>query len=543
VLRLPRASRPGLLLALCPGVFALTPACGTNGAGPSGHEAEAGTVDGSDDGSADASDDWLAPPPNLTCSPESTVAPLRQACTFAAGAWPEQTIGCEYPVGANIPINHVIVIMQENRSFDHYLGRLVAQGYYNGGDFTVVPDGGVGASDAGAPGSPGSGFSHSDEVDVPPPGWSNPDSDGGLVYPQPDTEHCYGVNHDWGTMHTAWDNGKNDGFVIANNPDGKRTFYYEDDTVIPFYYALANTFSIGDRYFCSVLSETWPNRYYMMAATSFGVTGDIWQSQVSSNALQIFTLLEEAGHTWKDYTDGSHMEYLFLAFAGLQPQPCDGPVSTGGCTFGNVRCNLFGDIKNNTLPDVAFMDGSELTTQDTDASDPYENQYSDEGPPDLPQIGGQVVESVIRALWASDAWKDTAVFITRDENGGIADHVPPAAACEPDGHGPVDQEGNPLPGAFNTTGFRVPFIVVSPYARQHYVSHVVYDHTSILRFIEARFGLPAMTARDANATPPMDMFDFQNPPFMTPPTITATTTVPPALLAQCSQSLPLTCSP
>jgi phospholipase C len=103
---------------------------------------------------------------------------------------------------------------------------------------------------------------------------------------------------------------------------------------------------------------------------------------------------------------------------------------------------------------------------------------------------------------------------------------------------------DPLPGAFDTTGYRVPFIVVSPYARHHFVSHVVHDHTSVVRFIESRFGLPAMTNRDANSAPPMEMFDFQNPPFVTAPTITATTTVPPTILAQCGQSLaPLGCTP
>ena len=82
----------------------------------------------------------------------------------------------------------------------------------------------------------------------------------------------------------------------------------------------------------------------------------------------------------------------------------------------------------------------------------------------------------------------------------------------------------------------MPFIVISPYAKKHFVSHVVYDHASLVRFIEARFGLPALTARDANATPPFDAFDFQNPPFMTPPNIGATTTVPASILSSCGQT-------
>jgi phospholipase C len=84
---------------------------------------------------------------------------------------------------------------------------------------------------------------------------------------------------------------------------------------------------------------------------------------------------------------------------------------------------------------------------------------------------------------------------------------------------------------------------VAPYARAHFASHAVYDRTSITRFIEAPFGLPALTARDASATPPMEMFDFSNPPFLTPPVIAATTLAPPAVLATCNQAMaPTTCS-
>jgi phospholipase C len=171
------------------------------------------------------------------------------------------------------------------------------------------------------------------------------------------------------------------------------------------------------------------------------------------------------------------------------------------------------------------------------------DEFSDEGPSNLPGIGGGLVESIVRAVFTSPSWKDTAIFIVYDENGGLADHVPAAPACVPDGYMPHDgNDSAKLTGAFDTTGFRVPFILVSPYARPHFVSHTVHDHTSITRFIEARFGLPALTARDANSTPPYEMFDFAHPMFMTPPNITAHTTVPPATLTQCKQSLPPGCN-
>jgi phospholipase C len=473
----------------------------------------------SDAGVGDAAGEaLLMPPPINRTQGEGALAPLREACTFEAGAWPGQTIGTDYPVGADIPINHVLVIVQENRSFDHYLGRLVPEGDYQAGDFSSE------WADAGPDAAPSSGFASSEQLDVPPPGWSNPDGDGGIVVPHPDDEYCYGVNHSWEAEHDNYDNGRLDHFVTQNNPGGAKTFFYEDDTVIPFYHALATTFSVGDHYFCSVLSSTWPNRYYLMSATSFGI-GDNSFCDIDTAAhpvKQIFSLLEAAGHTWKDYTDGPHMEQFYATWGFLRSTEAH---------YGNVECDLFSDIKNGTLPDVAFMMGDEVS------------ETSDEGPSALPGIGGQLVEQIIRALFASPNWKDTAVFITYDENGGLADHVEPAHACVPDSYSPHDGKGNPLtPGTFDQTGFRVPFIVVSPYAKAHFASHVVHDHSSIARFIETRFGLPAMTARDANAAPPMEMFDFKSPPFMTPPSIAAHTTVPQAVLTQCMQSYAPVCA-
>jgi phospholipase C len=498
----------GLVVAQLPW---LLPACSGGETRATTGGPDAGTGGGGGSGGGDAGADVLAPPDITRTKTEAELAPERKACAFKSGAWPAETIGTDYPVGADIPINHVIVIMQENRSFDHYLGRLVAQGYYQAGDFSSA-DGGV-----------GSGFSHPEQLDVPPPGWSNPDGQGGVVVPHPDDAYCYGVNHSWVSMHDDYNGGLLDHFVTQNAPNGQKTFYYEDDTVIPFYYALASTFSVGDRYFASVPSSTWPNRYFLMAATSYGLGDNSFATLDTAEhpAPQIFSLLEQGGHTWKDYTDGPHMLSFYPTF---------GWSSDTFSHFGDVECGLLGDIENGTLPDVAFVMGDEVT------------QTSDEGPSNLPGVGGQVVEAIVRKLFASKSWKDTAVFITYDENGGLADHVRPEPACPPDDVAPHLGDGTPLDGAFDMTGFRVPFIVVSPYARAHFASHTVHEHSAITRFIEARFGLPALTARDANAVPPMEMFDFEHPPFATPPDIKAHTEVPAAILAQCGQTLaPVSC--
>jgi phospholipase C len=261
-----------------------------------------------------------------------------------------------------------------------------------------------------------------------------------------------------------------------------------------------------------------------MAATSFGIGDNSFDTLDTADhpSAHIFSLLDQAGRTWRDYTDGPHQVEFF---------PYYGFMHSTLQNYKDMKCALLTDITNDTLPDVAIVMGSEV------------GETSDEGPSALPGIGGEMVEGLLRALFASPAWKHTAVFITYDENGGMADHVPPAPACLPDALAPHDGKGNPLDGAFDHTGFRVPFIVISPYAKKHYVSHVVYDHTSITRFIEARFGLPALTGRDANATPPFDVFDFQNPPFSTPPNLTAHTTVPASILQQCGQTeVPLGCN-
>ncbi len=160
---------------------------------------------------------------------------------------------------------------------------------------------------------------------------------------------------------------------------------------------------------------------------------------------------------------------------------------------------------------------------------------TDEHPPGDMQLGQAFVAKVVDAVMHSPQWAHTAIFITYDEHGGYYDHVPPPKACVPDDLAPKLEAKDP-PGAFDRFGFRVPLIVVSPYAKRHYVSHVVVGHTSILRFVEARFGLPAMTRRDANADPLYDLFDFAHPDLSIP--ILPEAKVDAAEAARCAQAFP-----
>jgi len=119
---------------------------------------------------------------------------------------------------------------------------------------------------------------------------------------------------------------------------------------------------------------------------------------------------------------------------------------------------------------------------------------------------------VVNAVTSSPAWPKTVMVLTYDEHGGFYDHVPPPSACEPDTSLPQGEPGQ----KFDRLGFRTPLLVISPFVKRGYVSHQTVDHTSITRLVEARFGLPAMTARDANAWPLLDLFDFDHPDLSIP---------------------------
>src|SRR6185295_9663823 len=166
---------------------------------------------------------------------------------------------------------------------------------------------------------------------------------------------------------------------------------------------------------------------------------------------------------------------------------------------------FFTDAAAGNLPQVSYVDPALVG-----------GELNDEHPPKNVQKGQAFVASVVNAVMASPQWSSTVLFITYDEHGGFFDHVPPPAACLPDAIPPALRPDD-VPGAFDNYGIRVPFVAVSPFSRKGFVSHKVYDHTSVLRFVETRFDLPALTRRDANADPMLDLFDFERVPFAKPP--------------------------
>ncbi len=410
-------------------------------------------------------------------------AQARAACQFTAGTLPGLSLAKDAPLAGEIPIDNVVILIMENRAFDHLLGAL---------------------PEAGQP-----------DVEVAPANVTNPDATGKPIPRSHLAPYCFAdTDHSWDGAHTEWDNGKNDGFVIANDPNGERAmgFYTADD--LPYFYALANAFSIGDHYFSSVLGPTYPNRDFAYAATSFGHTSNILFTDVRPT---ILLALDQAGIPWIDYYTNAPGPGVF--------------VGSLASDFGNLNpiTQFFTDAQAGKLPPVSFVD--------PDLEDKSGSARTDFHPPGDIEEGQMFISTVVAALTASPQWAHSALFITFDENGGIYDHVPPPPACAPDDSAPDIGAGD-LPGDFARYGFRVPLIVVSPYAKAHHVSHAIYDHTSILRFVEARFKLGALTKRDANADPLFDLFDFSHAQLATPPALPAAS-INQQKLADCLAQFPM----
>ena len=408
---------------------------------------------GGGDGGADTSTD-AAP----TC-PSSFADPVRErrdACTFAAGAKATDTLGLTEDQRKAIPIKHVIVLMKENRSFDHLFGQL---------------------SKSGQP-----------DAEAVPATWASKDANGAAVPPYHATTTCEPADppHQWDPMHAQVNGGAMDGFVKSGSnsspaTDGHFTMGYLDATDLPFYYWLANTFAIADHHFPSVQSGTWANRDYLVAATSNGVKntgpGPGTGPQLDGVPL-IFDKLSDAKVTWGVYTD--------------DPFPLEASVAWGGRPNLKTVDAFLSEVKAGTLPAVSFIDGTSTLGPPP---------ARDEHPPSDVQAGEAWTKSIFDAVVQSSIWSDTVIFYTYDEAGGFGDHVPPGKSCA----------ASPDQAEFTELGVRVPLIAISPWAKRHFVSHAVHQHTSILRFIELLHGIPALTARDANSDALLDMFDFSCP--------------------------------
>jgi phospholipase C len=367
-------------------------------------------------------------------------------------------------------IEHVVVVMMENHSYDNFLGMLGRGPFQTprGNGFTIAADGHPANTNPMASGKPLRAFH------------------------MPTTCQFSGKpTQEWKQAHVQYANGTNKGFVVSGS--GDVAMGYWDSRDLPFTYDLASTFPIGDRYFCSVLGQTDPNRRYLIAATSSGMTDDI-PSTTSDATLPlppghgtIFNRLSVAGISWKEYD-------VNLSAAGETLNLY--PLSDIGYNHTNVKpiADFFSDAAAGSLPQFSLVD-------------PNFGSESQENPQNI-IIGEAWLRTVVEAIGASPNWASTALIINYDEHGGYYDHVPPPAALAPDDIKPVVNPGQSGYDGFRRYGFRVPCIVVSPYSKADHVSHLVYDHTSVCAFVEHKFNLPAMTLRDANANNMLDFLDL-----------------------------------
>ncbi|HTT34473.1 MAG TPA: alkaline phosphatase family protein [Thermoplasmata archaeon] len=393
------------------------------------------------------------------------------------------------PAGAASPpasvrsIQHVVVLMLENHAYDTYFGTYCTRL----GPYCAYPADGLPARTC---------------VPLDPTNAS-----AGCVKPFAFTSANDSLSailwHNWYSSHSAYDNGTNANFYLAET-SGLTPFGHYDGTTAPLYWDLAEEYGLGDQFFSPALSYSLPNHWYLVAAQS--------PSQIDVNPVgpgppnlpipaPAMSYLNQSNHTpsaedllsargvsWKmyDYALPSYATAIRTptgagvasAYDFWNPEGAKAESYTAAFTSHFVnRSSIFPDARSGRLPSVSWVI-PDFTYSDHPPSSVSDSEY--------------FTARLVDALESSPEWNSTALFITWDEYGGFYDHVVPPT---------VDSNG---------WGFRVPLLVVSPYAREGYVSHVNESFPSILHFIEDRFNLGCLTAEDCNATLPLDYFDFNS---------------------------------
>jgi phospholipase C len=448
---------------------------------------------------------------------------------------PGQLPNPSVPAGTdNLPqIKHIVVLMMENHSFDNYLGTL----------------------------GRGEGFK-TDEDGTPDA--ENPDLSGRRIraYPSPTTVQQHGVPcQSWRASHLQWGGGKLDGFVTATqetapdaDPAAAMAYWTAGD--LPFYHGLARTFPLADHWFSSCLGPTFPNRRFLLAGTAHGLMDDLPVNLLGHPpAGTIMDMLTRHGISWANYRCGSGDQSAFRSYAHYRRRQAKHHLrsigrpfrsATGGAkrdlqfTAGLYPLGIARYMVHVRSTDQFFADADNGTLPAFSIVDPDFDTYSEENPQDI-RRGESFAAEVINRVMHGKGWPDTLLIWTYDEHGGYYDHVAPPAAVPPDdveGRSLVAQRSwlrtilTPLfPGyvrhaqdlvsehcQYDTYGFRVPAVLVSPYSRPDCVLSDVFDHTSVLRLVEEKWNLPALTRRDAAALSPIGALDLGAPPaFATPP--------------------------
>jgi phospholipase C len=391
-----------------------------------------------------------------------------------------------------LPFDHVVVVMMENHSFDNLLGAIAL---------------------SGQPHAHGLRFDRRGRARD-----SNPGPEGPVVsFPIPTTAQGTNVSQTWNATHEQIDEGRMDGFVRSVESDQPMGYWTQD--VLPFAYSFAAAFTLANRWFCSAPCQTFPNRRFLMAGTAYGdISTDLASlgDPPPPNGT-IFDRLHAYGISWTNYFTDLPQTAIIPSIVKKYPT--------------NLKqiAKFYEDCAAGTLPSVSFVDpefgvlsqvgsllarvpgleaiGARLETVGGDEEDPQDMAY-----------GENWAYRIVNAVLRSPAWPRTLLIYTYDEHGGYYDHVPPPAAIAPDSI-PPELGPEDVPGGYDIYGPRVPAIVASPYAKPSAVTNVVHDHTSALATIEAKWNLPALTYRDANARTVEDFLDLSAPALLEPPAL------------------------
>src|SRR5579884_1011746 len=399
-------------------------------------------------------------------------------------------------------LNHIVYMLQENRAFDNYFGVFA--------NYRVNVDhiSGAQMSDVNDLHTLGSGYKIKNPnglwfgpyhqrttcIENLSPSWNETHYDMDLVgnnWLQLTQSSVFKMDR---FLDTTLSGGTGDKY----DPTHTRPLGYYSQADMPFYYELGAQFATSDAWYSPIPANTIPNRMYLFAGTSYGhafppgsSTDPAWQRPT------FFRALTQAGITWRYYYQDNS---VFLAnWADWN----DSQIRANVRNIQEYYNILASGTADRDLPQVVFIERAAVSGLD-------------EHPGSNIQTGAARTQQVITALLKSGAWGDSAFILTYDEGGGLFDHGKPILLTPPGDYSqPTDLHSGDQTGMFNVSGFRVPVIVVSPWVKPHSVSHLPMDYTAILRLIETRFTVPALTKRDANAGNMTDaqngFFDFSSP--------------------------------
>lgn len=389
-------------------------------------------------------------------------------------------------------IDHIVIMMKENRSFDHYFGTL----------------------------SGVRGFSDPKAMRL---------AGGGSVFEQPDraspakvalpfhldttktsAQRLADLGHDWLVQHASFAGGRMDGWLAAHRDAdrdrGPLTMGYLTRADLPFYHALADAFTICDGYFSSILGPTIPNRLFAMTG-SINAGGGNGGPQIDNRIRPSLSWesyperLERAGITWRIYHDLDDFNCNVCKFLTQYRQAAPGSALRHNALRNRPFYELLYDLRTGNIPQVTWI---------------VPPSYLSEHPDYLPAAGEHHTQQILSALWSNPTlWARTAFIIHYDENDGLFDHVPP----------PTPEPGTPdefVSRAPVGLGFRVPCLIISPFSHGGYVCSETFDHTSTLRLIETRWGVEVANLsawRRATCGDLTAAFGFGQPPRLDLPSL------------------------